>query len=328
MKEFGYLVLFLLIIIIIIPSILVKGCSGKKEPDNIKREISVPKKISVHITNEDRVEEMDFEEYIKGVVAAEMPASFHIEALKAQAVAARTYAYHRVKNTEISGVKPHEHKGADTCTDPAHCKAWVSKKDAMDKWGIISARKYWSKIDKAVDDTKGLIMTYEDEPIDAVFHSTSGGKTENSEEVWSNIIPYLRSADSMVDEQSPKFSSVVRFSEDEFRKLLKSKIPEINLDAGINSLIGTNQRTEGGSVKTIRIGNREIKGTEIRKIFGLNSANFTVGIENKEIVFEVKGNGHGVGMSQYGADFFAKEGKDYKEILHHYYKEVEIIKVH
>ncbi len=325
MRKLGYLILFLLLITIIIPSILVKGCAHKKEPAKSKKEIVVPKKISVYIHNEDKVEEMDFEEYIKGVVSAEMPASFHVEALKAQAVAARTYAYHRIRNIEDSGIKPQEHKGADTCTDPAHCKAWIAKKHAMDRWGIMSARTYWNKIDKAVEDTKGLIMTYENEPIDAVFHSTSSGKTENSEEVWSNIIPYLRSTDSVGDERSPKFTSTIKVPEQNFRTALKKQTPQINLDGDINSLIGPIQRTEGGSVKVIKIGNLDIKGTDIRKVFGLNSANFTINVEDNMLVFSVKGNGHGVGMSQYGADSLANEGKDFKTILLHYYKDINIV---
>lgn len=328
MKQLGYAALLLMFIIIIIPFILVRGCSQEEMP--IQEEKEVGEKlytIRVYIKEEDKVVEMNFNEYLKGVLAAEMPAAFHIEALKAQTVAARTYVYHRIRNNQRAGIEIPEHKGADICTDHTHCKAWVSKKDAMAKWGILSAQKYWDKIDRAVDDTANLIITYEDEPIDAVFHSTSSGKTENSEEVWGNSIPYLRSILSEGEEHSPKYTSTVEVSIDDFRSRLYNSRPGIQLKEDIRECIGEAEKTEGGSVKTIAIGDQSFKGTEIRKIFHLNSANFSIDVQDDKVLFYVTGYGHGVGLSQYGANYLAEQGKTYQEILKYYYKDVRVVLV-
>jgi stage II sporulation protein D len=327
MKQIGYAVIFLMFVIIFIPLVLVKGCSQSSTQPKTKKAEETQLTIKVYITEEDKVVEMNFNEYLKGVVAAEMPASFHIEALKAQAVAARTYVYHRLINNEKNGIDVPEHKGADICTNPAHCKAWISKKKALEKWGLLSSGKYWDKISKAVDETTDMIITYEHEPIDAVFHSTSSGRTENSEEVWTNTIPYLRSVISEGEEASPKFTSKLEITLTEFKEKLSSVRPEIKFEGNPGDFIEKFEKTEGGSIKTIRIGGCDFKGTEIRKIFELNSANFTITIDNDKVVFNVKGNGHGVGMSQYGANYLAQQGKYYEEILKHYYKDVEIVKM-
>ncbi|NLY42861.1 MAG: stage II sporulation protein D [Clostridiaceae bacterium] len=335
MKQLGYAVLFLMLVIVLIPFVLVRGCSQKDYIDDevVPRETPVQEvqnTINVYVAEKDEVVRMDFNEYLKGVVAAEMPASFHPEALKAQAVAARTYVYHRLKNYDKDpGSKPAEHKGGDICTDPTHCKAWISKKDAMNKWGIFSANKYWSKISAAVDETANYIITYQEEPIDAVFHSTSSGRTENSEEVWANAIPYLRSVESEGEELSPKYISESDITLEEFKEKLINAKPGVKFTGDPGTYIEKIEKTEGGSVKTIRIGGCDFKGTEIRKIFELNSANFTIEIDSKKgkVTFHVKGNGHGVGMSQYGANYLAEQGKTFEEILKHYYKGVEIVKI-
>ena len=325
MKQIGYTFIFLLFVIIGIPFILVKCHSSSSISNKPPKVAEVLHTVKVYITEEDKVVEMNFNEYLKGVLAAEMPASFHIEALKAQAVAARTYTYHKKHDMEKSGVAIPEHKGADVCTNPAHCKAWISKDKAMDKWGILSAKNYWNKISSAVDSTANVIMTYENEPIDAVFHSTSSGKTENSEDVWFAAVPYLRSVESMGEEASPKFTSTAQISVDEFKDKLKNARPEIQFPQDMDHIIETVEHTEGGSVKRIRIGGCDFKGTEIRSIFGLNSSNFTIEMQDNHVIFHVKGNGHGVGMSQYGANYLAQQGLNYEEILKHYYQGIEVI---
>ncbi|WHH57589.1 stage II sporulation protein D [Petroclostridium sp. X23] len=327
MKQLGYAVIFLMLVIILIPLVLVKGCS-KSEPRPIPKKVEEKVgMIKVYIEQEDKVVEMDFNEYLKGVVAAEMPASFNIEALKAQAVVARTYFFHRYLNHKNNNTVIPEHKGADICTNPAHCKAWISKEDAMNKWAILSAQKYWDKISKAVDETVDLIVTYDSEPIDAVFHSTSSGMTENSEEVWTNTIPYLRSVDSDGEELSPKYTSVVQVPLSEFKSKLSNNKPEIVFKNDNKTWIEKIEKTEAGSIKNITIGGCEFKGTEIRSIFALNSAHFTIEFGDDTVIFNVSGNGHGVGMSQYGANYLADQGKTYDQILTHYYKDVEIVKI-
>ncbi len=333
MKHIAYIVLFLFIIIIVIPLIFVKGCKSnyKHNQEPIKQDDGLTNEISLYITGEDKVIGINFDEYLKGVVAAEMPASFHIEALRAQAVAARTYTYYRIQNKKNSNQEVPEHQGAFVCDNPSHCKAWISKDIAFERWGKQDAKKYWDKVSDAVVSTEDFIITYDNEPIDAVFHSTSSGKTENSEDVWISTIPYLRATESVGDEQSPKYTSKIEISTEEFKMKLKEYKPEIQIDKmdnlSIDSAINHIERTEGGSVKMINIGDCNLKGTEIRKIFGLNSSNFSLQIHDDKLVFDVKGNGHGVGMSQYGANYFANEGMTYEEILKHYYKDVDLIHI-
>lgn len=328
MKQLGYAALFLMFVMIIVPSLLVKSCSiqeDMKPGEKVSEEVIHT--IKVYIQQEDNVVEMNFNEYLKGVVAAEMPASFHIEALKAQAIAARTYVYHRMSIRQKTNAEIPGHKGADICTDSSHCKAWISKKNAMEKWGILSAKEYWNKISQAVDDTANIIITYENEPIDAVFHSTSSGKTENSEDVWANNVPYLRSTWSEGEQYSPKYETKVEISKEEFINKIQNAGSGISTGADLEKAIGEVKRTEGGSVDTIVIGNKSFEGTEVRKIFGLNSANFTIELKEDSVIFKVTGNGHGVGMSQYGANYLAQQGKTYEAILKKYYRGVRLVRV-
>ncbi len=327
MKQIGYIILFLMFVIIFIPFILVRGCSTNHIEIDDEESYEKIHKIKVYIAQEEKVVEMTFNEYLKGVVAAEMPASFHIEALKAQAVAARTYVYHRVDRQLKLGINDPDHFGADICTNPAHCKAWISKKEAMDRWGLLSSKKYWNKISQAVEETANVIVTYQDEPIDAVFHSTSSGRTENSEDVWTNIIPYLRSKESLGEEQSPKYITQNEIAIEEFTSKIRAVRPEVILGDNIKSNIQINGRTEAGSVKDITIGGQKFEGTEIRKIFALNSANFTIDVYEDYIIFNVIGNGHGVGMSQYGANYLAEQGRSYQEILYYYYTDINIVSI-
>ena len=164
------------------------------------------------------------------------------------------------------------------------------------------------------------IIVYNNEPISAVFHSTSSGKTENGKDVWGGDVPYLKSVDSSFDKKSPKFYSTKTVSIDEF----KDKVSFMTDD--IYSAIGKTITSDGGGVKSIEIGDKVFSGKDIREIFGLNSTNFTMDILESDVVFNVLGYGHGVGMSQYGANFMAKEGKNYIEIIKHYYSGVDIIK--
>lgn len=275
-------------------------------------------RVLFHKTGEYR--NVELEEYLEGVLPAEMPPSFHPEALKAQAVAARTYILNR------RGFENEQHKDAVVCTDSTHCKAYMSDEDARHKWGSEWNKTYRLKIKKAVEETKGLIITYLDEPISAVFHSTSSGKTENSEDVWQNALPYLRSVVSEGEEKSPRYLSEVKVSSDEFKEIIK----KLNSDAVLNnnpqSWIGDIKYNESGSVKEIFIGSVLFKGTEIRSAFSLRSANFKIKVDDKNIIFSVVGNGHGVGMSQYGANFAAENGYTFEQILKKYYSGVEIKK--
>lgn len=292
------------------------------ETINSKNGISITDKApSVKVKLKDSIETMDIEEYLVGVVAAEMPPSFETEALKAQAVAARTYILSK------QGKKDEKHPDADVCVDSAHCKAYCSENEAYERWGNDWQNIYREKIKKAVSETRGEIVTYNNEPIIAVFHSTSTGKTENSEDVWQTETPYLKSVESPGEELSPRYKSEVEISTDEFRRKISSLDPKADFSRGTDKWISDYIYTEGGAVKTVKIGGCVFEGTDIRNAFGLRSALFDIKV-GENIIFKVTGNGHGVGMSQYGANYAAAQGSNYKEILKKYYTDTEINKAY
>lgn len=279
--------------------------------------------IRVYDCRTDSVAEHDFEEYMVGVLAGEMPASYESEALKAQAVAGRSYILDRMENYRKNGTPP-EHKGADICNDSAHCKAWLSMESACEKWGENWAEKYLPKLQTAVRETRGEYMVYEGQTVKAFFYSASSGRTETAHDVWGgNDYPYLQSVESVGDTTAPDFESTVTVTKIDFVQKLQSKNNAVIVSEPLSSMIGEVTRTEGGSVAAVVLGGQLFKGTEIRTIFGLRSANFTIDAQDDDIVFHVKGYGHGVGMSQYGANYMAKQGKTYREILQHYYTGID-----
>ena len=294
---------------------LVEEKKTEADTKNIKNEINIP--IYFHKTNETHT--LNIEEYLIGVVPAEMPPTFDIEALKAQAVAARTFIINK------SGTTDNAHKDAVVCTDSAHCKAYITEEEAKERWGIEWEKTYKNKIKKAISETCGEIVTYDDQPISAVFHSTSSGMTENSEDVWQEALPYLRSVVSEGEEESPRYTSNVKVTLEEFKSKLQKEFDDLILDENYDGWIGNITFNESGSVKDIVIGNKKIKGTDIRKIFSLRSTNFKINIDDA-VSFDVIGNGHGVGMSQYGANHAAKNGYTYDKILKKYYSGTEIKK--
>lgn len=265
------------------------------------------------------VEELPIDEYLLGVVSAEMPASFEEEALKAQAVVARTYTVYTIEHGNS------KHEGADICDDYKCCQAWISKDDRLNKWEEESRQNNWAKIEEAVNSTIGKIVTYNGEAIDAFFHSNSGGKTEEVANVWGGAnLPYLQSVETSGEDEYTQYLSEVEFTKTEFEEKIKSSHSDFKIDYNQQDCIKTLETTQGERVKTIKIGNLELSGVEVRTLLGLRSANFAVEINNDKIKFTVKGYGHGVGMSQTGADALAKQGKNYEEIIKHYYSGVEI----
>ena len=258
---------------------------------------------------------MPLEEYLVGVVAAEMPASYEIEALKAQAVAARTYTMYKANHGGCSA-----HAGADICTDSTHCQAYMTAEKMTSVWGT-DTQTYLDKIMLAVQETHGELVYYEGQQIQVFYHASSGGYTENSENVYSQALPYLVSVESAGEEESSNYYGKVTVSKEDFKKRMQKYSPSIKFSG--TSLIDDIQRFESGRVSSVRIGNETFTGREVRSIFGLNSANFTVDISDS-ITFSTKGFGHGVGLSQTGANAMAKDGASYLDILTHYYKGVTI----
>lgn len=271
-------------------------------------------------TNTSQIEEIPLDEYLYGVVSAEMPASFEEEALKAQAVVARTYTIYKIEND--SG----KHEGANICDDSTCCQAWVSKEDRLNKWEEASRDSNWNKIVNAVDSTKGKIITYEGKPINAFFHSNSGGKTEVTANVWGGDgYPYLQSVETSGEDAYSQYQSEVTLSKQSFIDKIKEKHSNFIIDFNEENCIQILEYTEGNRVKTIKIGNLNLSGVEVRSLLGLKSANFTVQIDGDNVKFVVVGYGHGVGMSQTGADSMAKQGSGYEEIIKHFYTGVEIV---
>lgn len=269
-----------------------------------------------------QVEELNIDEYLYGVVSSEMPANYEIEALKAQAVVARTYTIYQIIHN--SG----KHENADICDDFNCCQAWISKDERMAKWSAEEAESNWNKILEAVNSTSGKIITYNGEPINAFFHANSGGITESSLNIWGGIdYPYLKSVETAGEEGYTQYSSEVVYSKEELINKIKEKYPECEIDFSQENCIQIIEYTTSSRVKTIKFGNIEMAGTEARNILGLKSTNFTFIIEGDNIKFSVTGYGHGVGMSQTGADALAKTGSNYEEIIKHFYTDVEIIEV-
>ena len=267
-----------------------------------------------------KIEEVDLDEYLWGVVSAEMPASFEKEALKAQAVVARTYTIYEIVNNDG------KHKDADICDDSTCCQAWISKEDRLEKWDDDEKESNWNKIVDAVNSTQGKIITYKGKPINAFFHSNSGGKTEAPVDVWGGTgYPYLQAVATAGEDAYSQYSSNASFSKKEFEEKIKKEHSDFKINFKEKDCIKIEEYTDGNRVKTIKIGNLELSGVEVRNLFGLRSANFKVEINGDNIEFEVVGYGHGVGMSQTGADSLAKEGENYEDIIHHYYTNVEIV---
>ena len=216
-------------------------------------------------------------------------------------------------------------KNAEIC-DTTNCQVYMNKVDRFSKWSKSEAESNWSKIEKAVLDTKGQVLTYENSVLEyPQFFSVSSWKTEDAKDVFSVNVPYLKSEESKGEENAPKFKTTLEVPISEFISKVNSKYNNLNLKKGsLSSQIKIESYTEGGSVKEIRIGGETIKGTEFRTLFNLNSTNFKLDFGDKAVKISCTGYGHGVGMSQWGANAMAKSGAKYNEILKHYYKGVEI----
>ena len=274
--------------------------------------------IKVYMHEINQIVSMNLEDYVKGVVAAEMPAEFEVEALKAQAVAARTYA---VKHMVIfGGTGAGEHPGADVTTDHKDSQAWYNETKLKENWGTNYGR-YWSKICTAVDQTQGLIITYQGEPINAVFHSTSGERTASAKEVWGFDYPYLQSVACSWDQLSPRYQDTkeISLAELEARLGTDAGIMAAAQSEGSAGVVSIIDYTDSGRVNRVRIGSKTLTGLEVRQQLELRSANFNVQAASDKLIFRTTGYGHGVGLCQYGANGQAKQNRDFRQILTYYY---------
>lgn len=293
---------------------------SEQDKDTYETVYSTSPTITVYNCSTNKTEKMDIETFLYGVVASEMSSDFSEEALKAQAVAARTYIIYKIENNMTQG-----HNGADICTNSNHCQAYASYEELKNKKGDEWMNNSYPKIKQAVDDTKGHILTYDNKAILPLYFSTSSGKTENSEEVFSAQYPYLKSVSSPYEEQSPKYYTEKKINKNDFVNLLKKNYSSISISSeNLNNTVKILDRTTAGSVNTIQVGNKKITGRNMRTIFGLNSSNFDLGFNSDTVIFKVKGYGHGVGMSQWGAEGMAQKNYKYDEILFHYYTDTQI----
>ncbi len=271
-------------------------------------------KTALYSEEKNKIIYVDTKEYIIGALACEMPASFHTEALKAQAVAIYTNAVRSQSAGEQYVCKINE----------SELLGYTTAKILKQKWGN-SFDTYYKKLEDAVDSVYESVITYQSMPILAAYHSLSNGKTESAQNVWGQKVPYLVSVESEGDTFSPDLVSTKTFSVEEAREILKNAFPDTFLPQ-VDSLLMTNiNKSDAGTVLSLVVGDKEVTGQKIRSLFSLKSACFDVKIENQTVTFTVSGYGHGVGLSQYGADFMARQGKTYKEILNHYYKDTEIM---
>lgn len=334
-KFFVYLFAFLMIFFLL-PALLtnrgevsasVKEENTRKE-DNLEQENTNTEEydykqygiIKLLHKNTNEVEEVPLDKYLCNVVSAEMPADYEKEALKAQAIVARTYTIYKIQNKK--------HENADICDDSSCCQAWVSKETRLSRWDEDKRESNWQKIEECVNETKGKIITYEGKPINAFFHANSGGKTEIPVNVWGGTgYPYLQVVETAGEEGYDQYESEVSLTKEELIDKLETKYSDISIDFNNQDDIKILEYTNSGRVKTVKFGNHNLSGVEARTLLGLRSTNFEISRDGDNIKFTVKGYGHGVGMSQTGADSLAKEGKNCFDIINHFYIGVQITDV-
>ena len=295
------------LLVIIIPFLFVKIFV---QTDTIKFKYITNNTIRVKDEKTNKITTLPFEEYIKGVVAGEMPATFELEALKAQAVASRSYAMYQMTATKD--------KDYDV-TNTTQNQVYLTDEELKTNWKDEYNQKM-NKIKTAIQETTGEYLTYNGQIVNAMFFSTSTGKTENSEEVFVSALPYLRSVDSKWDEESPAFTDTYTFD-------LKDFYTKLNLPYNEKLNIEITEKTSTGRIKKLKINNQELNGRDVAKKLSLRSNYFDIVQNENKITITTKGFGHGVGMSQYGANGMAKEGYKYDQILKHYYQNTEIKKI-
>lgn len=306
-KNIILVVIIILLIPIVVLSFKFKTKSFLAQSKHIAKKEVKTKKI-VKLKTENKIINLSLEEYIIGVVACEMPASFHIEALKAQAVASRTYALKKMENNNIYDLE-----------NSTNNQCYFSKEDMKQRWKS-NFNKYYTKIQNATLNTKGEYLTYNGNIISAFYFAMSNGKTENSQYVFHENLPYINSVDSSWETTHKNFITEIILSEKNFLQKLNLKDKKVTKIEILN-------KTTSNRINELKINDTLFKGTDFRKYLNLKSTDFKIVKKDNNIKIKTKGYGHGVGMSQYGANGMANENKNYKEILFYYYKNVNLKKV-
>lgn len=315
-------VLTALILGLVCPAVLFSFSRQKEIPDaepsegtaqqtTVATEAKEVKEPTVGVLMQDgNVEEMKMDAYIICVVLREMPAEFEPEALKAQAVVARTYAMRRYQGNR-------KHSNAAVCTDPSCCQGFCAQEEFLKNGGT---QEQLEKVSQAVFATSNQVLEYNGELIDATYFSCSGGLTEDAKAVWGAEIPYLKSVESPGEEDATHYVDTASFSVSEFEERLGT-----DLSGSPAAWVESITYTEGGGVDTIQLSGTEFKGTQLRQLLGLRSTAFILTVMGQTVTITTKGFGHRVGMSQYGADAMAVQGSSYEDILKHYYRDVELV---
>lgn len=270
--------------------------------------------VNVRVLIDGAIVEMTMAQYLTGVVAAEMPATFEVEALKAQAVAARTETLYHILYYDSA-----KHPDADVCSDSTCCQAYLDDESLRQQWGA-DYDTYMKKISDAVKSTDGDCLVYNNVPIQAVFHSSSAGVTAESSEVWANSLPYLVSVESPESAATvPNFVSTVTVTLSDFKQTLVQRYSEAVFPDNTSLWVTDITFTNSGRISTLKLGGVMVTGPVVRGMFGLRSTAVSIEIGEENVIFTTMGYGHGVGMSQYGANTFASQGRTYRDILTWYY---------
>lgn len=339
----GLVILLFGLALIGLPALLVRGCNWS----GVQQSQQQGPLVRLKLARSGQVLTLPLDEYLIGVVAAEMPAEFHPEALKAQAVAARTYTMLRLSapgsaSTPTggagsgypggwvgtggagSGKKPPD---ADLTDDPGQYQAWIPVAEMRRRWGILRFGYYYGKIAAAVRDTDGEVILYHNRLIDPVYHASCGGLgTEDAADVWGYDVPYLKGVPCTWDPKEQQAPVEVAFAEEDLFQRLGIAEPAVPAGGGLGGLIRILDRTARGRVKDLQVASQTLKATDLRQALGLRATDFTVRITGNQVVFTTRGYGHAVGMCQWGAQGMALQGRSYKEILTYYYHGVQIVK--
>ena len=278
----------------------------------VQESVSYDEGTEIRLLSEGQTEELSLHDYLIGVVMSELPASFEPEAMRAQAIASRTFALHCGK-----------HEGADVCAGSGCCQGWTDAGALRQRFGGGYAA-FYEMAKSAVESTDGQVLEYAGELIDATFFSCSGGRTEDAAAVWGSSVPYQRPVERPGEEQAQNYHTRVSLSAGEFAQTILAAAPEARLTGDPAAWLGEVALTSGGGVDTMRIGGVLFSGTELRGLFSLRSARFTPAWDGEQFTFDVYGSGHRVGMSQYGAQAMALAGADAETILKTYYTGVEL----
>ncbi len=283
--------------------------------------------ISMYDDDSGDIIELGLEEYVFGVVAGEMPASYELEALKAQAVAARTFTAMHLEELCGDDAAHCSVSGADICSDSGCCQAWKSNLELRERWGRDYC-KYAVKVYNAVNETRGVIAVYDGDPIQALYHASSGGETEDCENVFSNTLPYLKGVESPGEEYYAHYSDEEVFELKDFVERLNEAFSSADLTlSNARDSVSIVSRYGSGRVERVKVGDTHCSGRDFRTALDLYSAYFTIEFNGDSVIITTKGYGHGVGMSQSGANAMAREGASYTDIIRHYYTDVELLSI-